>query len=233
MTKGGRLVIRQFGTGPGEITPDGCAVEFYALLPPMGEPAIVHAAVPEGASILELGCGTGRILRPLADLGHPVLGVDESPAMLARMAGLPSVCSPIETLRLDRTFDVVLLASTMLNTEPAQRHAFLATCGWHLGPRAVVVIQQSAPSWLDTVAPSEREHDGIRRVVRSVRRDGPRVDVVVAYHVGDQVWTHAFSSYRIGEEELGADLASAGLGFDRWLTDDHAWFTARPAAVAS
>jgi len=25
----------------------------------------------------------------------------------------------------------------------------------------------------------------------------------------------------------------AGLRFDRWLTDDHAWFTARPAAVPS
>ena len=81
-TTKGRSVTHNVGTGPGEITPDGCAVDFYALLPPMGEPSIVHSAVPEGASILELGCGTGRILRPLADLGHPVLGVDESPAML-------------------------------------------------------------------------------------------------------------------------------------------------------
>ena len=165
-------MIRNVGTGPGEITPDGCAVEFYALLPPMGESAIVHAAVPEGASILELGCGTRRILRPLADLGHPVLGVDESPAMLARVADLPTVCSPIETLRLDRRFGVVLLASTMLNTEPAQRHAFLATCRWHVDPQGVVVIQQQAPVWFDTVAPSEAEHDGIRRVVQSVHRDG-------------------------------------------------------------
>jgi SAM-dependent methyltransferase len=219
-------MLRNAGTGPGEITPDGCAVDFYALLPPMGEPAVVHAAVPQGASILELGCGTGRILRPLADLGHPVLGVDESAAMLARIADLPTVCSPIETLRLDRTFDVVLLASTMLNTEPAQRHAFLATCRRHVDPRGVVVIQQHAPSWFDTVAPSEAEHDGIRRVVQSVHRDGPGVDVVVAYHVGDRTWTHAWTSYRIGEEELAADLASAGLRFHRWLTEDHAWFTA-------
>ncbi len=99
------------GTGPGDITPDGCAVDFYALLPAFGEPDIVHAALPDGASILELGCGTGRILRPLAGLGHPVLGVDESPAMLARIPDLPTVCSPIETLRLDQTFGAVLLAS--------------------------------------------------------------------------------------------------------------------------
>jgi SAM-dependent methyltransferase len=139
-------VTRNSGTAPGEITPDGCAVDFYALLPPMGEPEIVDAATPEGASVLELGCGTGRILRLLAGLGHPVLGVDESPAMLAHVADLPTVCSRIENLRLDRTFDTILLASSMLNTEQALRRAFLATCRRHVDPLGVVVIQQTAPS---------------------------------------------------------------------------------------
>jgi SAM-dependent methyltransferase len=197
----------------------------------MGEPEIVHTAVPEGASILELGCGTGRILRPLAGLGHAVLGVDESPAMLAHVTDLPTVCSQIETLRLERTFDAVLLASTMLNTEPAQRHAFLATCRHHLDPLGVVVIQQASPGWFDTVAPSERELEGVRLVVRSVHRAEPRLDLVVAYHVGDRTWTHTFDCYRIGEAELAADLASAGLRLDQWLTDDHAWFTARAVGV--
>ena len=39
------------------VAPDGCAVELYALLPAMGEPEVVHAAIPAGASILELGAG--------------------------------------------------------------------------------------------------------------------------------------------------------------------------------
>jgi SAM-dependent methyltransferase len=214
------------GAGPGEITPDGCAVEFYALLPVMGEPAIVHPAVPEGASILELGCGTGRILRPLAELGHPVLGVDESPAMLARAGDLPTVCSPIETLALGRAFGVVLLASTMINTEPVQRRAFLATCRRHLGAGGVVVIQQNAPAWFDTAGPEEKEAGGIRRVVRSARREGKRIDLVVEYHAGGRMWTHAFSPHQISEQELAADLASAGLRLGRWLTGDHSWLTA-------
>ncbi|WP_157522516.1 methyltransferase domain-containing protein [Herbidospora cretacea] len=50
-----------------------------------GSPGRVGGAVPAGASSLELGCGTGPILRPLAELGHPVLDVDESPAVLARI----------------------------------------------------------------------------------------------------------------------------------------------------
>jgi spermidine synthase len=38
----------------------------------------------------------------------------------------------------------------MLNTEPAQRHAFLEACRRHVYPQGVVVIQQTAPSWFDT-----------------------------------------------------------------------------------
>src|SRR5437870_12546513 len=110
---------RPRATGPGDITADGCAVELYTLLPSFGEPEMVHAAVTAGASILELGCGTGRILRPLAGLGHPVVGVEQSEAMRASIRNLPSVCSPIEALRLDRTFGVVLLICTMRNVDPA------------------------------------------------------------------------------------------------------------------
>jgi hypothetical protein len=33
----------------------------------------------------------------------------------------------------------------------------------------------------------------------------------------------------IGADELTGDLAAAGLRFGRWLTEDQAWFTARPA----
>lgn len=51
-----------------------------------------------GSPILELGCGTGRLLDPLAEAGYDVTGLDSSPAMLDRArarlndAGLDSVC---------------------------------------------------------------------------------------------------------------------------------------------
>jgi SAM-dependent methyltransferase len=198
----------------------------------MGEPEIVHAAVPPGASILELGCGTGRILRPLAALGHPVTGADDSLDMLARSPDLESVYSSIESLRLDRKFDVVLLASTMINSDPDTRRRFLATVRHHLHDDGIAVFQHNPPDWFETAADVEPVRDtpgGFRRIIRSVDWEPPRMRVLVEYQVGGNVWTHAWTSYQISDEELAANLATAGLRLGSWLTDDHIWFTARPA----
>jgi SAM-dependent methyltransferase len=220
---------RGVGTGPGVITPDGCAVDFYALLPGMGEPELIDSAVPPHVAILELGCGTGRLLRPLAAFGHPVTGVDESAEMLARIPDLPTVCARIEGLRLGRTFGAVLLASNMINSSPAVRHKFLATCRRHVADGGVVVLQQHDPAWFDAPRANTHVVGDITRIIRSAEPAGDQLRVLVEYQVGDRVWTHAFSPYRIRNEELHADLAAAGLAFGEWLTDSRAWFTARPA----
>jgi SAM-dependent methyltransferase len=219
------------GSGPGAITNDGCAVDFYALMPTLGEPEIVHAAVPAGASILELGCGTGRILRPLAALGHPVTGVDDSPEMLARSPDLATVCSPIQSLRLDRAFDAVVLASNMVNAERGTRREFLATVRHHLRADGIAVFQQSPPGWFETFTGDEPVRDGpggIRLIVRSARWEPPRLRAEVEYQVAGTVWTHAWTCYRISDDELASDLAAADLRFGHWLSEDRAWFTARP-----
>jgi SAM-dependent methyltransferase len=56
--------------------------------------AFLHAragvAVGEGSGpALELGIGTGRVALPLAALGTPVVGIDASPRMLARLRDKP------------------------------------------------------------------------------------------------------------------------------------------------
>lgn len=39
-------------------------------------------AAQTGGSLLELGCGSGRVLIPLAQAGHRAMGIDHDPAML-------------------------------------------------------------------------------------------------------------------------------------------------------
>lgn len=44
----------------------------------------LHLAEIAGTRVLELGCGSGRVLAPLAAAGNRVVGLDSSPAMLRR-----------------------------------------------------------------------------------------------------------------------------------------------------
>ena len=226
----GRMSQASDGTGPGVITPDGCSVEFYARITAMGEPAIVYDAVRPGASILELGSGTGRITHPLVALGHPVVAVDESPDMLAYVRDGETVCSRIEDLALGRRFDAVLLASHLINADTATRSAFLAACRRHVADDGCVIIQQFAPEWFSAAADAESTRDGIILRMRDVSRPAPNlVSATVESVDGDQRWTQTFTATRLDEAELAAVLADAGLRLDRYLTEDHAWLRVVPA----
>ncbi len=217
------------------ITPDGCAVDLYAQLPDFGEPAIVHEAVGPGASILELGCGTGRITNPLVALGHPVVAVDESPEMLAHVRGAQTVCARIEELSLGRRFDAVLLASHLINApdEPI-RNAFLAACRDHVAADGCVIVQQHPPDWFASAREAEDVRDGMVFRLRDVSRPAPNlVSATVEYEVGDQRWTQTFTTMVLNDSELESALADAGLRLDRYLTEDHSWFRAVPSGITA
>ena len=47
-------------------------------------PFVLQLAAEIGDPLLELGCGSGRLLLPLARAGHIITGLDNSPAMLER-----------------------------------------------------------------------------------------------------------------------------------------------------
>jgi SAM-dependent methyltransferase len=98
-----------------DVTDDGNPVAVYLALPAGDEPQLIHDAVSPGASILELGCGAGRVTRPLAAMGHPMVAVDNSPAMLKHVTVAQTVCADITHLDLGRTFDAVLVASHLVN----------------------------------------------------------------------------------------------------------------------
>ena len=226
---------RSHGTGPGIITPDGCAVDFYAQLPDFGEPAIVHDAAGAGASILDLGCGAGRITRPLAALGHEVVAVDESPDMLAHVRGAQTVCARIEDLDLGRRFDAVLLASHLINVpDESARRALLTACSRHVADDGCVIIQQHAPDWFDAAGEAESTRDGVVYRLRDVSRPAPNLlSATVEYVVGGRCWSQTFTASRLDDTELAATLAAAGLRLDRYLSESRAWFRAVPVTTAS
>ncbi|MQA86370.1 MAG: methyltransferase domain-containing protein [Streptosporangiales bacterium] len=218
------------GSGPGPVTPDGCAVEFYALMPAGREPGVVHAAVPDGASILELGAGAGRLTRSLVALGHDVVAVDESAEMLERIDGAEAVHSRIEDLDLPPCFDAALLASHLINAPHREtRRAFLRTCRRHIRDDGCVVIERHAPDWFDTAHPVTTTWEGIVVRLREVRRPAPGLlFCTIDYGAGGSWWTHSFTNARVDDAELAELLAWAGLRLDTFLTEDRGWIRAVP-----
>ncbi|MEU1335093.1 class I SAM-dependent methyltransferase [Streptomyces sp. NPDC005865] len=222
------------GTGPGAITPDGCAVELYARLSVGDEPDVIEGAVPAGAHLLELGCGAGRVTRPLLERGFRVTAVDESPEMLEKVAalggGVRTVRSPIERLDLDEKFSVVMLASFLVHTgDTAVRRAMLRACRKHVTDGGCVLIQREGADY-HTNLPRERVDPGgytVRIVSATPVGDGVN-EVRAEYVLPDAIWTQTFRARPLTREEFEDALAEAGLKVDTYLTDDGTWVRAVP-----
>ncbi|MGW2636111.1 class I SAM-dependent methyltransferase [Streptomyces sp. NPDC001348] len=216
------------GTGPGAITPDGCAVELYARLPVGDEPDIIAAAVPAGAHILELGSGVGRMTHPLLERGFTVTAVDESAEMLERVHGARTICSPIEDLDLGEKFDVVMLASFLVHAGDEEvRRGLLRTCARHVAEGGCVLIQREGEDY-HTNLPRERiDPSGFTVRMLSAEPVGDGVNSVRAEYVfPDAVWTQTFLSRPLTKERFEEALAEAGLEVDEYLTPDRVWVRA-------
>ncbi|MFE6523537.1 class I SAM-dependent methyltransferase [Streptomyces sp. NPDC057794] len=218
------------GTGPGAITPDGCAVELYARLPVGDEPEIIASAVPEGARVLELGSGVGRITHALLERGFTVTAVDESAEMLERIRGARTIRSPIEELDLGETFDAVLLASFLVHAGDAEvRRGLLRTCARHVAEGGCVLIQREGEDYHANVPRERVDPAGFTVRVVSSEPVGDGVHSVRAeYEFPDAVWTQTFRARPLSGEQFEEALGEAGLAVDRYLTDDRTWVRAVP-----
>ncbi|GGN69020.1 methyltransferase [Streptomyces albiflavescens] len=216
------------GTGPGAITPDGCAVELYARLPIGEEPDIITAAVPAGAHILELGSGVGRMTHPLLERGFTITAVDESAEMLERVRGARTIRSTVEDLDLGETFDVVMLASFLVHTgDAAERQAFLETCTRHVTEEGCVLIQREGADYHTNVPRERVDPSGFTLRIVSAEPVGDGVNSVRAeYEFPDATWTQTFRARPLTKDEFEGALGEAGLRVDQYLTEDGVWVRA-------
>ncbi|MDQ2825668.1 MAG: class I SAM-dependent methyltransferase [Actinomycetota bacterium] len=107
-----------------------------------GEADFVEALAPR--SVLDAGCGTGRVAVELARRGTEVVGVDVDASMLevarSKAPDLTWVHGDLATVDLGRTFDVVGLAgNVMIYLAPGTEGAVVANLARHLGQRGALV----------------------------------------------------------------------------------------------
>jgi SAM-dependent methyltransferase len=117
------------------------------------------ASREEGGPILELGCGTGRALLPLARAGHEITGLDHSEQMLAlcreKLRGEPRevrdrvrlLTADMTSFGLDHRFALVTIPfgsfQHLLTVE--DQLACLRRCRTHLLPHGALVIDLPNP----------------------------------------------------------------------------------------
>jgi SAM-dependent methyltransferase len=102
-----------------------------------GEADLVMRLAP--ISVLDAGCGTGRIAAELSRRGVDVVGIDRDASMIETARTLaPGVRFEVVDVAdadLGRTFDVVLMAGNVpLFTPVGTQGALVAGCARHLGP---------------------------------------------------------------------------------------------------
>jgi 2-polyprenyl-3-methyl-5-hydroxy-6-metoxy-1,4-benzoquinol methylase len=96
------------------------------------------------ASVLDAGCGTGRVARELARRGVDTFGVDLDSSMIetARLQApdLTWLLGDIASVDLGRQFDVVIMAGNVPIFTPEGTHAALvAGCARHVGPGGCLI----------------------------------------------------------------------------------------------
>lgn len=222
------------GTGPGVQTPDGCSVSLYQELPYMGELEEVIDIFEPGMSVLELGCGTGRLCSRLLELGCSVTGVDESSEMLACLPEqVHAVRSKVEDLNLEGRYDIVLLASHLINHPEAQvREAFVRCAGLRLNASGRFLIKRHNVTWLDTAKVGLVGTAGGSSVyVEAVKRELGIVHMTLRYELGDQTWSHSFSTTPLSERDIESLLGRHNFSTLRWLGSQRLWAVADMSEV--
>jgi SAM-dependent methyltransferase len=130
-----------------------------------GEADFVMRFAP--GSVLDAGCGTGRVARELARRGVDVIGVDLDDDMLAtarrRSPDLSWVLADLATVDLGRTFDAVVAAgNVMILLTPGSEAAVFANLARHLRPGGPLIAGFQIRAEHLTLAEYDRLADAAR-----------------------------------------------------------------------
>ena len=216
------------GVGRGPKTRDGCSVDLYLKLPYQGEVELFQPCITAGSSVIELGCGVGRITRELLARGYRVTAVDNSPDMLVHVPSQASkICADIEALVLEATFDAVILASCLVNvSDDAIRAAQLAKCRDLLKPGGRLILERYDPNWLANVQIGPLGNVGdIEMHLDDIHRNGANVDICLRYGGRGEEWLHYFRAAILDDDDICSCLLSAGFASPSWI--DRRWASAR------
>lgn len=172
-----------------------------------------------GGRVLYVGCGTGRLAIPIAEVCQELVAVDRDPDMLAAFRARIDGSAVAERIRLvqgeaaeldvDGDFGLVVLPSSLLNGihDPAERTAAARAAAARCRPDGHVVLQVLNPYWMACDDPSARG--------RITAADGGQPIDVAIRMIGFDAWEQrqqARITYRFTDgEELVDEIDAVAL----------------------
>jgi SAM-dependent methyltransferase len=149
------------------------------------------ARLEPGASILDLGCGTGEpIARYLIEAGYDLTGVDPAPSMLAmcrlRFPASTWIEADMRALALPRRFDAIIAWDSFFHLDQDEQRAMFPIFRHHIAPHGALLFTS-----------------------------GPRAGVSISEMYGEKLF-HA----SLDADEYRALLAAAGFRVVRHAVED-------------
>lgn len=227
-------------TSPDRLYADPGLVGFYDIENgDTCELALLGRLAGAAGSVLDLGCGTGRLAVPLAAGGRRVVGVDPAGAMLdvaRRKAGGAAVAwvrGDARCLELGERFDLVLLGGHTFQVflSEQERLAVLGTIARHLAPAGRFVFDSRNPlaeewkAWTPAESRRALRHPSLGEVVAwndAVHDPASGIVEYGTYYRSSADGRSFATRSRIAfpaRERLATLIGQAGLAVGAWLGD--------------
>jgi len=206
--------------------PPDAADEFYLAL-----------AGDQPKTILDMGCGTGRLAIALAERGHRVTGADPSVGMMKVARNRPGgervrwVDSDSASLPLDERFDLIIMTGHVFQVflDDDDVRATLRALRRHLRPGGRLAFETRNPlveEWRDWIPELTRERvmvDGIGAIeihYDIASADGALVTFETHFRFApDDIVVAATTLRFVSRDELAAFLAESGFTDLTWFGD--------------
>ena len=199
---------------------EGLLVEGYdTAQPDLGDVGFYRSLAQEtGGPVLELACGTGRVLWPLAEAGFEIQGLDRSEAMLRRAeekrgAHAEEVSARVRLkhgdmreFEFEERFGLIFIAfrsfQSLLTSD--DQHAALRCSHRHLLPDGKLALHLFDPR-LDWCVPGEVDppvpHDAVHPLP-----SGNRLEIKVVQRTNDPLLQRLTERWRLREVDSGGKV---------------------------
>jgi SAM-dependent methyltransferase len=202
--------------------------EIYDLINPPAEDAAFYLSLagPRPSSILDLGCGTGKLCCTLAKLGHDVTGIDPATAMLNIAKTQPCaervgwVESSAQNYDSHRRFDLIVMTGHVFQIllTDTEALAVLEKMRGHLKPRGRVAFESRNPyvDWAGEWAGRQRVFrtaagEQILEVLEVTGHDAEFISFRTAYHFRDLTLATSSTLWFPSRERMESMIARSGL----------------------